>query len=390
MWIYFSILFRQSSLLGALRDAILFAPFLAYAYYLVAAACSARFFARREPQDCAPPASILKPVRGVDREAYENFASFCRLDYPEYEMLFGVADPADPVVPIIERLIRDYPARSIRLFTGAANHGPNQKASILAHLAREARHDLLVISDSDTRPAAGWLRAIAAPFRDPRVGAASCLFRGEDARTWADKLEALTVSTDFMSAVLVAERFGGAKFALGATMAARRAALDETGGFENLSQYLLDDYEMGRRIAARGYSVRLLSHTVGMVLPAQTFAAYWRRQLRWLVGIRNSRPWGHFGLLITQGLPLTLLAVAAARSASLAAFYISAYLVARYTMAWATGIMGLQDSIFKGNAWLLPVRDAIAFASWVASLVYRRVHWRGDAYSIRKGRLVPE
>src|SRR5580698_6073348 len=151
-----------------------------FAYYLVATVAALRFFGRRRAlaRDFAPPVSILKPVRGLDREAYENYASFCRLDYPEYEILFNVADERDPAIPIIERLIREFPERSIRLFLGAEQLGSSNKVNKLSNMVSEARYELLVMSDSDIRVAPDYLRAVVAPFRDPRVGAVTCLYRG--------------------------------------------------------------------------------------------------------------------------------------------------------------------------------------------------------------------
>lgn len=384
-------LVHHALLVRHVRAVILFAPCLAVAYYLVAAACARRFFARPNPplSDYAPPVSILKPVRGLDREAYENFASFCRLDYPEYEILFGVAGDSDPAIPLIRKLMADFPHVPIRLLTGMSQRGPNEKASILAHLVREARHDLLVISDSDTRVAPDCLRAVAGRFRDPLIGAASCLYRGERDRTLGDALEAANVSSEFFAGVFVAQHFGGGGFALGATMAARREALEEIGGFESLADFLLDDYELGRRIAAAGYRVELLPVTVAMVLPAQSLRGYWQRQIRWAVGVRHARPWGHLGLAVTHGLPLALAAMVVSRSMREAAFYLAAYVVARYSMAWSVGVSGLKDDILKRKLWLVPLCDALAFGAWCASLRYRRVTWRGSEFTVRKGRLTP-
>jgi ceramide glucosyltransferase len=392
MLLYHGLLLHHAFLWRHAREAILFAPCLAFAYYLVAAICASRFFCRAHISLAAdpPPISILKPVRGVDREAYENFASFCRLDYPEYEILFGVVDVDDPVVPIIRKLIEDFPQRAIRLFTGMNRRGPNEKASILAHLSRHARYDLLVVSDSDIRVTSDCLRAIAAPFHNPRVGAVTCLYRGERGKTLADALEAVGVSSDFFAGVFVAEQFGGAKFALGATMATTRTRLDEIGGFEALSDCLLDDYELGHRIAAQGYRVELVPYTVSIVLPGETLSGYWRRQMRWAVGVRNARPLGHLGLLVTQGLPLTFAAMAASRSAGEAGFYLAVYLITRATMAWSVGVWGLRDPILLKKWWLVPLRDALAFGVWIASTGCSRVEWRGDAFYIRKGRLVAQ
>ncbi|HLI30453.1 MAG TPA: glycosyltransferase, partial [Terriglobia bacterium] len=208
-------------------------------------------------------------------------------------------------------------------------------------------------------------------------------------RSFADKLEAIGISSDFFAGVFVAEQFDGARFALGATMATTQARLAEIGGFEALSDFLLDDYELGHRIAALGYRVDLLPYAVDMMLPAEPLRGFWERQLRWAVGVRNSRPWGHLGLLVTQGLPLSLLAAAFAGSGHGAALYLGAYFVTRMTMAWVVGVWGLKDSVLQSNWWLVPIRDAFAFAIWLASLHGRRVNWRGSEFYVRKGRLVP-
>jgi ceramide glucosyltransferase len=379
-------------LLRDLREVILVAPFGPFLFYVVAAVCAIRFFHRAPEQagDFTPAVSILKPVRGVDREAYENFASFCRLDYPGYEILFGVSDPEDPALPIIQQVMRDFPDCRVRLYAGMSKVGPNDKASVLAHLTREASYELLVISDSDTRVTSDCLRAIAAPFRDLDVGAVTCLYRGAKPKTFCDIMEALGISSDFFGGVFVAQQFAGARFALGATMATTRERLEEIGGFEALAEFLLDDFELGRRIAGLGYRIELIPYTVAMVLPSQTWRRFWQRQLRWAIGVRNASPWAHLGLLLTQGLPLSILAMAACRSVREASMYFLAYLVTRYAMACSVAVWGLHDSALRGKWWLVPVRDAIAFSTWLVSIPKSRVSWRGSAFQVREGRLVTD
>lgn len=383
---------RHPFLPSYIRAAILLLPFVAYGYYLLAAACARMFFARKHPNGngFSPPISILKAVRGVDRRAYENFASFCKLDYPDYEILFGVCDPDDPVVPIVRKLMADFPSRSIRLFTGLPRLGPNEKASTLAHLAREARHEILVASDSDTSASQDYLRVIAAPFQNPAVGAVTCVYRGIAAKTLGDAMEALRISSDFLASVLVARLFGGMRFALGATAATTKQRLAEIGGFEKLAAFLLDDFELGRLVSARGYRVVLLAYAVAIVMPAETFAGFWHRQVRWLVGIRHCRPWGHFGLLFTQGLPLSLLAIMVSRSGREAASYAALYFVTRYLVAWSTAALGLEDSTLRQKWWLVPFVDAATFLAWIASITTDRVRWRGSTFQVRKGRLTSE
>lgn len=379
-------------LLRDFRSLVLLLPCAAFLYYLVASACALRF-SRRVPKQAAgftPPVSILKPVRGVDREAYENFASFCRLDYPDYEILFGFSDPNDAAIPIVQKVIQDFPDSRIRLYTGIPKLGPNDKASILAHLAREACYDVLVVSDSDTRATPGCLHGIAAPFCDSQVGAVTCLYRGAKAKSFGDILEALGISSDFFGGVFVAEQFAGAHFALGATMAITRKRLEQIGGFESLAEFLLDDFELGRRVAASGYRVELIPYTAAMVLPSQTWRSFWQRQLRWSIGVRNANAWAHLGLLLTQGLPLSILAAAVCASEREAVAYLLAYLGSRYIMACSVGLCVLHDPVVRRKWWLVPLRDIIAFALWLASIPNSHVTWRGRAFEVREGRLVPD
>lgn len=375
-----------------LRDVLLVAPCGAFLYYLTAAVCARRFFTRlrRSAGVYTPGVSILKPVRGVDRQAYENFASFCRLDYPDYEILFGVSNPNDPVIPIIQKLIRTFPERHIRLCIGMGTVGSNDKASILACLSRSASHDLFVISDSDTRVTPDYLRAVTAPFRDPNTGAVTCVYRGTCTKTFGDTMEALGISSEFFGGVFIAEQFAGARFALGATMAITRRHVKEIGGFEALAEFLLDDFELGRRVASLGYRVELIPYTVSLVLPSQSFRGFWQRQLRWAIGLRRTSPWAHLGLLFTQGLPLAVLGAAVCHSVGEAGVYLFAYVATRYSMAYSVGIWGLRDTVMSRKWWLVPVRDALAFAAWLASFPNRRVRWRGQAFRVRDGRLAPD
>ena len=267
------------------------------AFYLFGAWAAVRFFGRSRRSapptaDFAPPVSILKPVRGLDRGAYENFASFCRQDYPEYEILFAATEESDPAVPVIRQLMRDFPDRSIRLLVGVERTGANDKVAKLCRLVREARHSLLVISDSDVRVAPDYLRDVAALFADPRVGAVTALYRALEAPSFGAALDAVGASASFASSALIARSLEGLKFAMGSTMATTRERLAEIGGFEALLDLHSDDYEFGRRIADRGYRVELAPKPVDMEFPSETLGDYLRHELRWVIGIRHIRPGG--------------------------------------------------------------------------------------------------
>jgi ceramide glucosyltransferase len=377
--------------LPILRWLILAMALAPFVYYLLSIYCALEFFRprRRSTGDFQPPVSILKPVRGLDREAYENFASFCRQDYATYEILFAVSDADDPIIPVIERLIRDFPERSIRLLIGAEPLGPNSKVCKLCRLVRESRFDLLVISDSDVRVEPDYLRAVAGAFRDPQVGAVTMLFRGMVDDGLGSQLDCVGSSAEFCAAAIVARQLEGVKFTLGATMATTRERLAEIGGFEALVEFHSDDFELGNRIAGRGYRVEILADPVWMVYPAQSVGAYLRHELRWAIGLRHIRPWGHFGLLFTHGLPLSLAAAAVAPSALVGGLYIGAYFGLRLLMAWTVGVRGLRDPVLRSRLWLVPLRDAFAFYTWVASFFTNRIQWRCTEFEIREGRLHP-
>ncbi len=363
-----------------------------FAYYLLGIYSALRFFSQRReppPGDFAPPVSILKPVRGLDREAYENFESFCRLDYPEYEILFGVSDADDPAIPIIRKLMGNFPQRAIRLLVGAEELGASSKVCKLCRLVREARYSLYVISDSDVRVGPDYLRAVAAAFRDPQVGAATTLYRGLANKRLGAMLDAVGAASEFWAGALVAWQLEGVKFTVGATMATTRERLAEIGGFEAMVDCHSDDYELGRRIAARGYRVELIPYTVRLVIPEQSFGEYVKHELRWAIGVRNVRPGGHAGMLFTHGLPWALAAAAVSRSATVAAGYLGSYLVLRLLMAWVVGVWGLRDAVLRQKLWLVPLRDALWSLIWVASFGSNRIQWRGVEFTIHKGRLIP-
>jgi len=373
------------------RDAFLLLALAPLVYYALAIFAARRFFGRL-PSDAsgfAPPISILKPIRGLDRETYENYLSFCRQDYPEFEILFCVTDDQDAAIPVIEQIIRDFPQRSIRLLIGSEPLGVSDKVNKLCRMAREASHHMLVVSDSDVRVEPDFLRTVIAPFQNSKVGGVTCLYRGITDGSFAADIEAIGNSADFAPGVLVAWLLGDIDFMLGAVMATSKKHLAEIGGFESLVDYFCDDYELGNRIAARGHRIEISRLPVSIVYPRQTLVEAFRHQLRWNLSIRYSRPWGHFGLIFSQGLPWALLGATIARFRSGAIAYLVAYFVVRTFMAIAVGSQELGDLLVMRKTWMLPLRDAFAFAVWLASFFPQRIHWRNQEFYVRDKRLVP-
>jgi ceramide glucosyltransferase len=375
----------------AIRLGLLVLSLAPLAYYLIAIIAAGKFFRNRlaVPSEFAPPISILKPIRGLDREAYENFASICRQDYPEFEILFCATDREDTAVPVIEQIIRDFPQRPIRLLIGSEPLGVSDKVNKLSRMVREAAHEIILVSDSDVRLYPGFLRAIVAPFRNPRAGGVTCLYRGVTDGSFAANLEALGNSTDFAAGVLVAWLFGGVKFMLGAVMATTKGCLAEIGGFESMADHFSDDYELGSRISARGYRIELSPFPVSVVYPRQTLRDAFRQQVRWNLSIRYSRPWGHLGLIFTQGLAWFVVAMCLLNSWLAMAAYGAAYALLHTDVALSIGAREMGDQLVRQKQWMLPFRDAFAFFAWVASFFPQRIHWRGQEFHVREKRLVP-
>ena len=360
-------------------------------YYLVVLFSAWRYFRRpfRWDADFVPPVSILKPVRGLDREAYANFASFCNLDYPEYEILFGVSDTDDPVVPVIQKLIEDYPNCNIRLLIGSTCQGWNSKVRKLCRMSREARYPILVISDSDIRVEPDYLRAVVKPFRKPNVGAVTCMYHMQPEARLGSEIEAVGLTSDFLAGVIVARQLEGVKFALGATMAVRAQRLKEIGGFEVIADCFSDDFELGRRIVDNGHEVELIPYTVATLSPSQGALDAVKHQLRWAIGVTNSRPWGQLGRLLTQALPWVVAATLVQHTWEGTAGFLGAYVALRLAVAWTVGVWGLKDPLLKKRLWLVPAWDALAFFILSVSFAKRRIHWRGNEFYVRKGRLSP-
>lgn len=382
------------SIARVVREALLLVALAPFAYYVCAIIAAGRFFrAARLPQstssrDFEPPISILKPIRGLDREAFENFASFCRQEYPHFEILFCASDESDPSVPVIRQLMADFPDCAMRLLIGCEPLGASDKVNKLCRMAREARYNLLIVSDSDVRVDAGFLRAIAAHFRDPAVGGVTCLYRGITDGSFAADIAALGNSTDFAPGVLVARKKRGLDFMLGAVMATTKQQLAEIGGFESLVDCFSDDYELGNRIARGGHRVELSAFPVSIVYPHLTLRDAFRQQLRWNLSVRASRPLGHLGMIFTQGLAWTILGIALATSWPGVCGFAVAYSLLRTDAALTVGARGMNDPLVRRKQHLLVLRDAFAFAAWVASFFPRRIVWRGQPFYIRKKRLV--
>lgn len=383
---YATRIIQLAAVIGAISSAM---------YYLICL-WSASVFLRQQTAsrsrptvtEATPPISILKPLKGTDPQIYECLRSHCLQDYPEYEIIFAVSDPNDPAIATVKRLQSEFPAHRIQLIFCPTILGANIKVSNLAQMLPLARHDHLIVNDSDIRVERNYLRRVIAPLADPTVGMVTCLYRGVAAPTLGSRLEALGISTDFCAGVLAARQLeGGMRFGLGSTLAFRRGDVQSIGGFESFADYLADDYELGRRIADLGLKVELSDVVVETVLPPYSVRNFLQHQLRWSRAIRDARTGGYMGLIFTFGLMWSVMTVISANGARWSWEWFASVTVLRLLVALVIGRAVLADRQLLRNLWLIPLRDLTAVAVWIASFAGHTVSWRGDSFQLRNGKL---
>jgi ceramide glucosyltransferase len=370
---------------------VLAAAAIPFIYYLLVLYSTAKFFKVTKHEtannDFFPPVSCLKPIKGLDEDAYENYASFCNQDYPApYEIVFCL-DQDDPALPLLERLKRDFPDRDIRLLMGSGRNAINDKVGRLVRLTREAKYDLFVITDGDVRVRPDYLRSVVAPFRDEHVGAATCLYVSAKARGLAQLLQSIGMTSDFFASVMVAWELDGVKFCFGQTIVTRRKSVEGYGGYEVIENRPADDVYAGRLVAEQGYEVKLLPYVVQSAADFGSFGELLHKRLRWATVQRLMRPWGHVGLIFTFGLPWAITAVATHPSANVALGYLGAYAACRVAITWMIGAWGMKQTGLWKKMPLIPVWDALAFTIWLASFTRSRIRWRDREYHIRQGML---
>lgn len=378
--------------MSVVKDVILGVAALPFIYYILAIYSTWRFFTvtkrtGKRNDDFLPPVSCLKPIKGLDEDAYENYASFCRQDYPEYEIVFCV-DPGDPALPVLEQLIRDFPDRQIRLLFGSGRNAINDKVGRLTRLTTEAKYDLFVITDGDVRVRPDYLRTVVAPFRDPKVGAATCLYVSTKEINLVQELQSIGMISDFFAPVLVAWQLDDLKVTFGQSIITTRKAVAAYGGYPVIEDRPADDVYAGRLVAEQGYDVKLLPYVVQSVADFNNMSDLLHKRTRWMTVQRLMRPWGHLGLLFTFGLPWALLAVAIHPTLAVALIYLGGYALCRILITWTIGAWGMKQRGLWKKMPLIPVWDAMAFGMWIASFGRRTIRWRGVDYFLREGRLV--
>jgi len=365
----------------------------ALAYQVLALICLARFFKQPPPSQAAgesPGLTVFKPVRGLGPETRDCLESFLRQDYRPYQVLFGVADPQDPVLPLLGDLRQAAPPGQVEVIICPENLGHNPKVSTLRQLAPHARHDLLVVADGDVKVGPDFLVRVAEALREPQVGLVSCPYRAGPAAAWGSRFEALTISADFIPSVAVAHYVEGISFALGAAMAFRKDALAQAGGFAGLADYLADDYQLGWRIHQAGFAVRLLPYVVETVSSRLSLGDYWAHQQRWTRTYRVCRPRGYLAYGLTHALVFSLVLWLISGLAAWALGLVALTLGLRWAVAWFSEFVCLEGHLSRPALLLLPLKDLMAFSLWLSSFWGQEVVWGDRRYRLtRDGLLVP-
>ncbi len=371
-------------ILGIVLAALL-AGSLVYCVLIVVA--TRRYLGATLPaQGNQPPISILKPLYGHDEGLEENLRSFFVQDYPHYEVLLGAHREDDPAAILAAKIISEYSGKvKARLIITGESPIPNGKAFSLNRLVREARHDLLVMSDSDIRVKPCLLSHLAQEFQENHVGLITCPYRAVPGRSLWSRLEAVGMNTELLGGVLVARMMEGMRFALGCTLAVRRSVLDDMGGFSYLQDFLAEDFVIGQRAAELGHGVLLSSCVIEHRIGSQSMAASFGHRIRWARSTRRSRPAGYWGQIFTYPLPWALL---------LWATYPAAWPVIPITLALrgaaaaATAHFVLRDPVTRRQWWLLPLQDVLGFLVWISGFAGATIIWRDRKCTVlRDGRL---
>ncbi|MBW4561896.1 MAG: bacteriohopanetetrol glucosamine biosynthesis glycosyltransferase HpnI [Mojavia pulchra JT2-VF2] len=355
--------------------------FYCYGIYAAIAFCSHPHAINREFH---PPVTILKPICGVDWEADKNLASFCQQNYPEYQIIFAVRDRNDPGIKVVEKIIQQFPDVDINLVVSDRIIGANLKVSNLANAVTAAKHEILLIADSDIRVGTDYLQRVIQPFQDEQVGVVTCLYRSL-AQGWVTILEAIGTACDFHANVLVSNQLEGIKFAFGSTIVIRKQALEAIGGFGAIADYLADDFQLGYLPAEAGYKVVLSDYVVDHVLATSTVADTIARQIRWARCICVSRPWGYLGLLFTYGTVNSLLLLLTTEGSIFSWNVLVITLLLRLVMGWVVGVGILNDPSAKKFLWMIPIRDLIHFVIWCCGFMGTTIEWRGQHLKLIKG-----
>ena len=336
----------------------------------------------------ALPVTVLKPVYGLDRELERGLRSFCEQDYPELQIVMSLQRPDDPALPLLRRLAAEYPAR-VTVVIGESPPSVNGKVQNMVIGMTAARHEHLVVSDSDVHAPHDYLQHMVAPLADARIGFVCSLYRIRGARNLAERLDLLSINADFMPSVIFTFMSRAAIFCLGASIAFRRTDLEAVGGMNAFADYLVEDHELGRRLHERGLDVRLLPLTIDLTPDYVGLKAWWRHQIYWDQNTRAANLPGFALTILTRAVPFSLLYALASGCSAGGLMVLASSVAIRITSAALVTAIQRDGETLRALPWL-PLRDVQARVSWALALTRNTFEWRGNTFKLtRHGRIVP-
>jgi len=345
----------------------------------------------KSPPESWPPVTVLKPVHGLEKNQRENLRSTCIQDYPEFQVVFSVQDPEDPAIPLLYAIQGEFGTARVTVAIENIRAGTNGKINNMIGGLRHARYDTLVISDSDVLLKPDYLKAIVAPLGNPDVGCVCTLYKAAGAQTWYEKMELLTLNADFMTNVLFAYVSGASKFCLGASAALHRSTLERIGGLEALSDYLVEDYEMGRRIWMLGRKIDIVPCFVDTIVDLKNPSQWWSHQVYWDQNTRAARPVAFFATALIRSVPFALLYALVRLGDPVGLRVLAGACVLRLVSAAMVLGWGLRDREGLRSLGLLLFRDISSLATWLLAFTKRTTIWRGTSFILtRDGRLVDQ
>jgi ceramide glucosyltransferase len=338
-----------------------------------------------------PPVTILKPVCGLEKDLRTNLRSTCIQEYPCFQVVFSVQRPDDPAIPVLKDIQREFGFERVTVAIEAYDAGPNGKINNLIGGFKHARNEILVISDSDVQLRPDYLKTIVAPLADPQVGYVCTLYKAIGAETWFEKMELLTINAELTPNMMFALVTGAAQFCLGASTAVRRSTLEQIGGLESLADYLVEDFEMGRRIWSLGQKPVILPYLVDTVVDLKTPSQWWNHLVYWDQNNRAARPGALFSTIVIRPVPFACLFAISTLGSTFGWTVLAMALAIRLLTTTAVVGWGLKDAEGLRSVALVPFRDLAALASWFLAFTKRTTIWRGEAFILtRDGKLVRE
>lgn len=363
-----------------------------FAFWLATTICLAVFMRKSSAADRSatkdgqwPKVSLIKPVYGLEKDLYENLSTGCRQDYPDYEVIYCVQRKNDPAIEVLEKIRNDFPHSSVKIVIDESDVGPNGKLTNIYNGTRRANGDVLVFSDSDMFLPPDYLKAIVTPLADRQVGISCTLYKAWRPRNLFEALEMLSFNADFVPKMVFAVVTKASIVCPGTTMAMRREVLDEIGGLAPLGHYLVEDYELGRRIVGQGHQIHFAPYVAAMGIDLGTFREWWRHQVYWDQNTRLVNPTGFFFTILLHGVPFAVLY--AVTGAPFGWPVLLGTIIARVGTAVGNSFF-LQDKDGIKKFWLLPFRDLLGIFVWLASFLKKNIYRRGKTFVLEKGKIV--